>query len=525
MLKHASLIATPALLLLACSNNKSTAPAPKPNILFILADDLGAHDLSSTGSSYYKTPNIDQIAREGVTFTNGYAGCQVCSPSRASIMSGKSTARHGITDWIGADSGEGWRRHNRFNKLLPPPYAHNLPHEYITLPEAFKQAGYKTFFAGKWHLGGGGSLPEDHGFDINKGGWDKGSPAGGYYAPWQNPRLESGPDGESLTIRLANETVDFLKSYKDTSFMAFLSFYAVHSPVQTTQEKWEKYRQKAVDRGVVETGFKMGHFLPIRQVQDNPVYAGLVETMDDAVGVVLNALEELGLSENTVVVFTSDNGGVASGDAYATSNKPLRAGKGYQYEGGIRVPYFIKIPWLNIAGKTTEVPASGTDLYPTLLDLAGITLMPEEHTDGMSLLPVLNGAVPDDRPLYWHYPHYGNQGGEPSSIIRYGQWKLIHYYEDGRNELYNLINDEEETLNLANEHPRITDSLSVMLADYLYETNAKLPEPDPLYSKDAEDQHLEKIIKELLPELEKKRMMFLSEDYDPGNNWWGSKVE
>jgi hypothetical protein len=264
---------------------------------------------------------------------------------------------------------------------------------------------------------------------------------GGFYAPWENPRLESGPDGESLTMRLARETAEFMKANRDTSFFAFLSFYAVHAPLETTQEKWAKYRDKAEQAGIAETGFEMGHFLPIRQVQDHPVYAGLVETMDDAVGVVLKALDELGLADNTIVIFTSDNGGVAAGDAFATSNKPLRAGKGYQFEGGIREPYFMKVPWLNVAGKQTDVPATGTDFYPTLLELAGIELKPEEHSDGMSLVPLLKGSTISERPLIWHYPHYGNQGGEPSSIIRLGEWKLIHYYEDGREELYNLKSD------------------------------------------------------------------------------------
>src|SRR6056297_1738309 len=232
------------ILLLSC-NRDDVVNKEQPNILFILADDLGYHDLSCMGSHYYETPHIDRIANEGMIFTDGYANCQVCSPSRASIMSGKFTARHGITDWIGARTGEEWRKQGRHNQLLPPEYVHNLPHEYTTLPEALKEVGYKTFFAGKWHLGSKGSWPEDHGFDINKGGWDVGSPKGGFFAPWNNPRLESGPDGESLTMRLAQETVDFIKANRDTTFLAHLSFYAVHAPIQTTKDKWAKYRQKA----------------------------------------------------------------------------------------------------------------------------------------------------------------------------------------------------------------------------------------------------------------------------------------
>jgi len=506
----------------ACSPDVSE---PKPNVLFILADDLGYHDLSCMDSEYYETPNIDRIAHEGMIFTNGYAACQVCSPSRASIMTGQFPARHGITDWIGARTGEEWRKQGRFNKLLPPEYVHNLPSEYITLPEALKEAGYKTFFAGKWHLGDEGSWPEDHGFDINKGGWDRGGPVGGFYAPWENPRLPSGPDGESLTMRLAHETAEFMKAHQDTSFFAFLSFYAVHAPLQTTQEKWTKYRQKAEEMGIAETSFEMGHFLPIRQVQDNPVYAGLVETMDDAVGVVLNALEELGLADNTIVIFTSDNGGVSAGDAFATSNLPLRGGKGYQFEGGIREPYFIKMPGLIKAGSTSDVPVSGTDFYPTILDLIGEKQLPHEHADGISLLPVIQGKAMEERPLIWHYPHYGNQGGEPSSIIRLGEWKLIHYYEDGREELYNLSTDPEETTDLSGENSALAKQLSEQLFAFLNEVGARFPEKDPEYNEELERKHLEWDKNVRLPQLEKQRLEFLSEDFDPGNNWWGSAVD
>ncbi len=502
---------------------KSEIPK-KPNVLFILADDYGYHDLSIMGSKFYETPNIDRIAKEGMIFTDGYAACQVCSPSRASILSGKFPARHGITDWIGAPTGEQWRKAGRSNQLLPPDYVHALPKEYITLPEAMKEAGYKTFFAGKWHLGGKGSWPTDHGFDINKGGWHVGHPYGGYYAPWKNPNLKSGPDGESLTLRLAKETVNFLKANKDTAFFAYLSFYAVHGPIQTTKERWAKYRKKAEDAGIAKTGFKMGHFLPMRQVQDNPIYAGLVETMDDAVGMVLNALDELGLADNTIVIFTSDNGGVVAGDSYSTSNLPLRGGKGYQFEGGIREPYFIKVPGMNLNGKKCNTPVSGTDFYPTILDLVGAKLKPKEHTDGVSLLPLLKGDKIDERPLIWHYPHYGNQGGEPSSVIRLGDWKLIHYYEDGHEELYNLKDDIEEQNNVAEQNPEIVTKLSTKLFVMLDEMGARFPTKDPKYSAEKEKKYLENVINKRCPQLEKQRMNFLSKDFDPKNNWWGSYV-
>lgn len=523
------LVVFAAFLMISCQQEEEKQTVSvKPNVLFIVADDLGYHDLSCMGSDYYETPHIDRIAAEGMLFTNGYATCQVCSPSRASLMSGKFPARHGITDWIGAKTGEAWREAGRFNKLLPPENKDHLDLEYTTLPEAMKAEGYATFFAGKWHLGGEGSYPEDHGFDINQGGFEQGGPyTGGYYSPFNNPKMEDHEDelGMSLPMKLAKETSKFITDNKDTTFFAFLSFYAVHAPIQTSKEKWEKYRNKAEEKGIAESGFEMGHFLPIRQEQDNPIYGGLVETMDDAVGHVLQTLEKLGLDENTIVIFTSDNGGVSAGDAFATSNLPLRGGKGYQYEGGILEPYFIKIPWMENAGKTSDVPVTGTDFYPTLLELIGADLKPEEHSDGVSLVPLLNGGTLEERPLIWHYPHYGNQGGQPSSIIRLGEWKLIHYYEDGREELYNLEKDLEEANDVANENRELAEQLSDQLFTYLNEVGALYPEKDPLYDPALEKEYLERMENVRLPALEKQRMDFLSKDFDPGNDWWGSNVD
>jgi arylsulfatase A-like enzyme len=527
MKKTTTILVCLSVFIASCQPDSHATNDRHPNIVFILADDFGYHDLSCTGSKYYETPNIDRISREGMSFTSAYASCQVCSPSRASIMSGKFPARHGITDWIGARSGEAWRKAGRFNKLLPPEYKHALPGEYTVLPEAMKQAGYKTFFAGKWHLGGEGSLPEDHGFDINIGGYHAGSPSsGGYFSPFNNPKIPDRPEekGMNLSMKLASETVRFIKENKDSAFFAFLSFYAVHSPIETTQEKWAKYRKKAEDMGIAEKGFKMGRYLPIRQVQDNPVYAGLVSTMDDAVGVVLRALDEMGLADNTIVIFTSDNGGVAAGDAFATSNLPLRGGKGYQFEGGLRVPCFIKVPWLDIAGKKSDTPVIGTDFYPTLLDLVGADEKPQEHVDGKSIVPLLSGSDIKDRPLIWHYPHYGNQGGEPSSVIRLGEWKLIHYYEDGREELYNLKTDPEETSDVSGQNPELSKRMSSQLFAYLDDVGAQFPKPDPEYDAELEKEYLQKIVDERLPRLEQQRLRFLSPDFDPGDDWWGSEV-
>lgn len=516
--KNTNLIAISALTLL------SATAQTKPNIVFILADDLGYYDLSCTGSKFYETPNIDKIHNKSMVFTNGYAACSVSSPSRASILTGKFPARHGITNWIGDASGEKWRSVNRHTKLLPADYVRSLRLEYVTLPETLKQAGYKTFFAGKWHLGGKGSLPENHGFDINIGGWDSGSPKGGFFSPYNNPRLPDGPTGENLEARLANETVKFIKENKNVPFLAYLSFYAVHSPIQTTESKWKKYRDKAEKMGIAEQGFTMERRLPIRLHQDNPVYAGLIESMDDAVGIVLSELEKLGLDKNTIIIFTSDNGGVASGDNFSSSNTPFRGGKGYQWEGGTRVPYIISVPWIkNMANECSE-PVSGVDFYPTLLDLVGLPLKPEQHNDGVSLLPLLKGQKIKQRPLIWHYPHYGNQGGDPCSIIREGKWKLIHYWEDGKNELYNLKKDVGENKNVAAANQKKVKALRRQLDIYLKSVNASYPENDSEYNAEKEKEYLDNLIKNLWPKLEKERKSMLSPNYEPNKDWWESKV-
>lgn len=492
------------------------------NFVFILADDLGVKDLSSQGSSFYESPHIDRIADEGMRFTQGYANCQVCSPSRAAIMTGKYTPRVGITDYIGAAAGTQWKRNT---KLLPALYEHDLPHSETTIAEALHAAGYRTFFAGKWHLGSKGSWPTDHGFDINVGGWDAGSPTGGYFSPYKNPVLPNGPAGESLPIRLARETAKFLEENRDKKFFAYLAFYSVHGPIQTTPEKWAKYRQKALALSHPDGRFLIDRTMPVRQVQDCPIYAGMIESMDQAVGIVLDKLDALGLADNTVVVFTSDNGGVSSGDSFSTCNLPFRGGKGRQWEGGIHEPYFIKVPGLTSPGSHCDVPVIGTDFYPTILELADLPLNPAQHQDGVSLVPLMKGGSIATRDLFWHYPHYGNQGGEPSSIIRSGNWKLIHYWEDGRDELYNLAEDIGEQHDQIRSMPEVAKELREKLDRWLKQVNAKIPPKNPNYDAQLAERQRENMRTRTLPSLEKRHADYLKPGWKPNKDWWGSRPD
>jgi arylsulfatase A-like enzyme len=500
--------------------------ASQPNVVFILVDDLGARDLTNEGSTFYETPNIDRIAKEGMKFSRGYATCQVCSPSRASILTGKYPTNHGITQYIGGASGEAHRKKGRHDSHLPPEYERNLRASEITLAEAMRDAGYKTFFAGKWHLGSKGSWPTDHGFEINKGGFDAGGPRGGFFSPYNNPNLENGPKGESLTIRLGQETADFIQSQKDSKqpFLAYLSYYTVHAPIQTTEALYKKYRDKAKKMGLdkADKRYLFDRRLNVRQVQDNPIYAGMMEQLDQSVGLVLAKLDELGIADNTIVCFTSDNGGVSSGDAYATSNLPLRGGKGRQWEGGIREPYYIKAPGVAEAGSTTDVLASGIDWYPTLLDLCGIAIPKKQKVDGISLVSTLRQKASPARPLFWHYPHYGNQGGEPCSIIMEGDWKLIHYLETGQDELYDLGKDIGEQNDLLTKHPKLAKEMHARLDQWLKQTNAKFPVPDKQFDSAKRDARWKHMKTGMKAGLENRAANYFKLNHIPSKDWWGS---
>ncbi|MGJ8724045.1 MAG: sulfatase [Roseibacillus sp.] len=500
----------------------SLAAEKKPNIVFFLVDDLGINDLSGEGSTYYETPHIDQLAKESVRFTNGYSTCQVCSPSRASLLTGKYPPRIGITDWIGAATGKKWKRND---KVLPAPNASKLSTEEYTLAEALADGGYATWFLGKWHVGGEGSHPEDHGFQVNIGGHHRGSPPGGFFAPFNNPKINNDPPaGTSLPLWLADQTSELITTHQKESaeqpFLAYLSFYSVHGPIQTTPELWKKYQQKAATSSHQGDRFAVDRTLPVRQVQDCPIYAGMMEALDQAVGKVLNTLSELQLENDTIVIFTGDNGGVTSGDAFATAALPLRGGKGRQWEGGLRAPYYLKVP--GTKPTNIDIPATGTDFYPTLLDLAGLDAQPEQHLDGLSLKPLLEGSKLKERPLFWHYPHYGNQGGEPSSILRQGDWKLIQYFEDNRLELYHLPSDIGEQKDVSNENAEIVATMLTTLESLQEETGALIPEKDPRFAPAKKKLQLEQLHTVKKSQLEKQHARFLDPDFKPNKTWWGS---
>ncbi len=458
------------------------APARKPSIVFILVDDLGWRDLGCFGSTFYETPNVDRLAQTGMRFTDAYAACPVCSPTRASIMAGKYPARMGTTDFFGGPQPQHARkRWPKDRRLYPAPYVDRLIHSEVTVAEALKAAGYATFFAGKWHLGPQGFWPEDQGFDVNMGGIHRGGPYGGkrYFSPYGNPRLTDGPPGEHLPDRLASETVKFIEANRERQFLAYLSFYSVHTPLMSRKDLKEKYAKKRATLDIKGPIWGKERARKVRLVQEHAVYAGMVEAMDLAVGKVLDSLDRLGLADSTAVFFMADNGGLSTSEGHPTSNLPLRAGKGWTYEGGIREPMIVRWPGVTRPASTCSTPVTSTDFYPTMLDIAGLPARPAQHTDGMSLAPLLKGRELDRGPLYWHYPHYGNQGGAPSGAVRDGDWKLIEWYEDGSVELFNLREDIGEKRDLSRADTARTARLHAMLKKWRAEVGAKMPEPYP----------------------------------------------
>ncbi|WP_379019938.1 sulfatase [Parapedobacter deserti] len=452
----------------------------KPNVIVFLVDDLGYSDVGCYGSSYYETPHIDRLAASGMRFTQAYASSTLCSPTRASLLTGKNPARLHITHAIPI---QGYKRieGGRGTPLKDADYVMNLPLEEVTIAEALKRNGYVTASIGKWHVCRDPAYyPEYQGFDVNIGGNHRGHTGSYFYPykgkwrmaadfPWEEwHTLPDGRPGEYLTDRLTAEAVDFVERNRDRSFFLYLSHYAVHTPIHAKKEVQAKYEQKEPDslKGHVE-----------------PAYAAMIESVDASMGAIVGKLKELELMDNTIIVFTSDNGGFGK----QTSNYPFRGNKGNFYEGGIRVPLIIRWPGVTDRPMISETPSITTDLYPTILDMAGLPLIPEQHVDGLSLKPIFNGGdLPSREALYWHFPNYVGpnhpNGSRPLSMIRYRDWKLIESLEDGSVELYDLKTDMAESRNVASENKGLVKSLLAMLEAWRNESGVQLPEVNPDYS-------------------------------------------
>jgi len=433
-------------------------------------------------------PNI--LWMEGMCFTDAYAACPVCSPTRASILTGKYPATVGITDWID------WQgtTHPAHGRLVDVPYLRHLPNTEYTLASALRDNGYRTWHVGKWHLGGKGSLPQDHGFEVNIGGCELGSPyPGGYFSPWYIPPLRDArvPEGTYLTDYLTDSAIDLIRHQSTSPFFLNLWYYSVHTPIQAKPDLIRKYRAKAGAMGLDrKQAFEDGGFFPCqhkshkrirrRIIQSDPVYAAMIESLDDNIGRVFNTLQAVGKAENTLVIFTSDNGGLATAEGSPTCNAPLAEGKGWMYEGGTREPLMVRWPGVVRAGSICSQPVTSTDFYPTILDVAHMEQLPDQHSDGCSLLPLLRGEEGFDREaIFWHYPHYGNQGGTPGSSVRQGDFKLIEFFEDGHVELYDLRRDPSESLNLAQTHPDLCSEMLDLLHEWQASVEAKIPSPNP----------------------------------------------
>jgi arylsulfatase A-like enzyme len=468
----------------------------KPNIILILADDLGWADLTCYGSTFYETPNLDKLSSRGIRFNHAYATSPVCSPTRASILTGKYPNRTGVTDWIRGRQENG--KAKPYEKLIAKPTAYQLALDENTIAEYAVANGYKTFFAGKWHLGEEEKYgPEYQGFQINKGGWSKGGPTGkvndstgGFFTPYTNPKLSDGPQGEYLTDRLTHECLDFLEKNSQNQFFLMYSLYAVHNPMQAPQALVKKYERKHKQLNIqpdnrfvkdedwmkYETGWRR------RLVQDNPIYAAMIENMDTNIGRIMDKMEQLGIDDNTMILFTSDNGGLSTAEGSPTANGSLRNGKGWLYEGGIRVPLIIYWKGKILGGSISDMPVTIADVYPTIAKAIDKNYAKNENVDGEDILKLLN-ATPksSERALFWHYPHYSNQGGKPGSAIRKGNLKLIYNYEDQSVELYDVVKDVSEKNNLAATQPKLAKQMQTELMQWLKKNGALYPDPNPAY--------------------------------------------
>ena len=468
-MKNASLIFI-LLILFSCNSEK------KYNLLFILVDDLGWTDVSYNYSDFYETSHIDKLSETSMLFDNAYAASSVCSPTRAAIMTGKHPARVNITDWIpGLDPK---------NKLLLGPVDRNeLPLEETTIAEVLRDNNYSTFYTGKWHLGSEGHYPEDQGFDVNIGGFEKGSPMGGYYSPYNNQKLVDGPEGEYLTDRLTLETIELIKKRDPNKpFAAFLSFYNVHTPIQENKEFIDYYveKLKSYDNKSPQT-IKEGDAITLLN-QRNAKYASMVHATDNNIGRIIKYLKENDIYDNTLIVFTSDNGGLSTQRRVApTSVYPLRAGKGWLYEGGIRIPQLIKLPNQTKSELISE-PVVSYDLFPTIANLLNLSYKVDD-IDGVDLSNLFIKKDINRDFIFWHFPHYHGSLWKPGSAIRNKDWKLIEFHEDNRLELYNLKDDISESKNLSKKFPELTKNLKNQLNEIKIKLSANSTTINKNYKK------------------------------------------
>jgi arylsulfatase A-like enzyme len=440
----------------AADSTSALAEGP-PNIIYINVDDLGWSDLGFQGSEYYETPHLDRLASEGMVFTNAYAAAANCAPSRACCLTGQYSPRHGIYT-VGSSE----RGRSRHRKLIPTKNTLFIENDNSTVAAVLSKAGYRTCTIGKWHIS---DNPIHNGFAENVAGCRWGHPAHGYFSPYQNPALEDGPKGEYLTDRLTDEAIEFIRRCRGDRFFLYLPFYTVHSPLQAKKEIQRHFSEK-----------------PSTDAHRNAAYAAMISSMDQNVGRLLEALQQLDLTERTFLLFSSDNGGVWQ----FSKQWPLRAGKGSYYEGGIRVPLVVRWPKMVQPGSRCDTPVSGIDFFPTLLQVAGVAKPAGKLLDGVSLTPLLmNSNVWEERPLFWHFPVYlqgGNQETRdvrfrtrPGSVVRLGDWKLHEYFEDGGLELYNLVKDIGEKNNLANQEPEKTAELLKLLRGWRDDVGAPVP--------------------------------------------------
>ena len=425
----------------------------KYNVVFFLVDDMGYADIGAYGNTYHKTPNIDQLARDGMRFTHAYAAAPNCSPTRASILTGQWPARTGITQYLPGNS-------TPYARLNQPPLPVGLHNEIATLARPLKGAGYRTASIGKWHLGGGQYGPAAHGFDVTFAGghWNAHE---SMFAPHPYVEVPDAQPGDYLTDRLTDEALQFINEHADQPFFLYLPYYAIHGPIEAKETLIQGYSNRSDSTG-----------------RNNAVYAAMTEGIDQSVGRIIQTLDALNLTDRTVIFFFSDNGGVPS----RAFNGPFKSGKGFLWEGGIRVPLLIKWPGIITPGTVSAEPVTSVDFFPTILDIGGVSGMMDQPMDGLSLLPLLTRVDTLARDaIYWHYPHYSNAGATPTGAIRAGPWKLIEFFEDNRFELYHLLDDPAESTDLSEFEPAIVENLRIKLSAWRIETGALPADRNPSF--------------------------------------------